>query len=232
MHLPCSVFSRKQLNLFLWLLQVNNVDDVASTKSLKTLNKMLQNTCSINTLAYEGKLGHRYHVNNMVQILAQVNFCLVIVCKSSEIWLKNLAIQKFNQIFIFTLKIPANSLAKGNKQSNGWRNLTRRNNSDGPHPWRQLLHLWAGPPQRPFHVYPSVLVHQGWHSFCLSMEDGDLSHWWHWGLGSGSKEAMLKMLAIFYKMSAGVCHETTVLLLQVLEATPTWIPPMIQLLPQ
>ena len=48
----------------------------------------------------------------------------------------------------------------------------------------------------------------------------------------GSKEAMLKMLAIFYEMSAGVRHETTVLLLQVLEAMPTRIPPMIQLLPQ
>lgn len=85
MHLPRLVFSRKQLDLFLWLLRVNNIDDVPSTKSLKTLNKILQNTCGIDTLAYEGKLGHRYHVNNMGQILAQVNFCSVIVCKSSEI---------------------------------------------------------------------------------------------------------------------------------------------------
>ena len=109
MHLPCLVFSCKQLDLFLWLLQVNNVNDDPSTKSLKTLNKILQNTCSIDTLAYEGKLGHHYHVNNMSQILAQVNFCSVIVCKSSEIWLRNFAIQKFDQIFIFTLKILANS---------------------------------------------------------------------------------------------------------------------------
>jgi hypothetical protein len=72
MHLPRSVFSRKQLDLFLWLLRINNVNDVPSTKSLKTLNKILQNLCGIDTLAYEGKLGHRYHVNNIAQILAQV----------------------------------------------------------------------------------------------------------------------------------------------------------------
>jgi len=85
MHLPRSVFSRKQLDLFLWLLRVNNVDDVPSTKSLKTLNKILQNTCGIDTLAYEGNLGHRYHVNNMGQILAQVRFCLIITHISSEL---------------------------------------------------------------------------------------------------------------------------------------------------
>ncbi|KAF8966226.1 hypothetical protein BDZ97DRAFT_1657897 [Flammula alnicola] len=71
MHLPRSVFSRKQLDLFLWLLRINDVDDVPSTKSLKTLNKILQNSCGVDTLAYDGKLGHRYHVNNMAQILAQ-----------------------------------------------------------------------------------------------------------------------------------------------------------------
>jgi hypothetical protein len=72
MHLPRSVFSRKQLDLFLWLLRVNNVDQVPSTKSMQTLNKMLQNMCGIETKSYNGKLGHKYNVNSMEQILAQV----------------------------------------------------------------------------------------------------------------------------------------------------------------
>ncbi|KAF8178467.1 hypothetical protein BJ912DRAFT_1045365 [Pholiota molesta] len=71
MHLPRSVFSRKQLDLFLWLLHVNKVDDVPTTKSMNLLNKMLQGMCGVDTISYNGKLGHVYHVNNLAQILSQ-----------------------------------------------------------------------------------------------------------------------------------------------------------------
>ncbi len=73
MHLPRSVFSRKQLDLFLWLLRVNHVESVPSTKNMTSLNKILQGVCGIETIAYEGRLGHPYHVNNLSQILAQVS---------------------------------------------------------------------------------------------------------------------------------------------------------------
>lgn len=73
MHLPRSVFSRKQLDLFLWLLRINNVDQVPSTKSMQTMNKMLQNMCGIETISFNGKLGHKYHINSLPQILAQVS---------------------------------------------------------------------------------------------------------------------------------------------------------------
>ena len=49
MHLPRSVFSRKQLDLFLWLLRVNRVESVPSTKNMTTLNKILQGVCGIET---------------------------------------------------------------------------------------------------------------------------------------------------------------------------------------
>ncbi|KAJ7753154.1 hypothetical protein B0H14DRAFT_3096750 [Mycena olivaceomarginata] len=52
MHLPRSVFSQRQLDLYLWLLKVNNVDDVPSH-------------------TYEGALGHKYYVNSLAQIIAQ-----------------------------------------------------------------------------------------------------------------------------------------------------------------
>lgn len=72
MHLPRSVFSHKQLDLFLWILRVNRVDDVPSLRTMKDLNKSLQRLCGIDTLEYSGVLGHRYHVNSLSQILAQV----------------------------------------------------------------------------------------------------------------------------------------------------------------
>jgi hypothetical protein len=75
MHLPLSVFSQKQLDLFLWVLHVNKVEDVPSVKTMKELNVELQNICGIDTIIYDGKLGHHYYVNNMSQILAQV--CIV-----------------------------------------------------------------------------------------------------------------------------------------------------------
>jgi len=72
MHLPQSVFSQHQLNLFLWLLQVNDVDDVPSVKSMQTLNAMLQNMCSMDSIKYKGALRHSYYVNTFLQIIAQV----------------------------------------------------------------------------------------------------------------------------------------------------------------
>ncbi|KAJ7133509.1 hypothetical protein C8R44DRAFT_829315 [Mycena epipterygia] len=71
MHLPRSVFSHRQLDLFLWLLKVNNVDDVPSVKSMQTLNLALQKICGIESIAYDGALGHKYYVNSLAQIIAQ-----------------------------------------------------------------------------------------------------------------------------------------------------------------
>jgi hypothetical protein len=75
MHLPRSVFSHRQLDLFLWLLKVNDVDDVPSVKSMQILNAMLQKMCGIDSMMFKGALGHNYYVNNLSQIIAQV--CLI-----------------------------------------------------------------------------------------------------------------------------------------------------------
>ena len=72
MHLPRSVFSQRQLDLFLWLLTVNGIEDVPSVRSLGGLNAALQHACGIDSLAYKGALGHVYYVNSLSQILAQV----------------------------------------------------------------------------------------------------------------------------------------------------------------
>lgn len=79
MHLPRSVFSHRQLDLFLWLLRVNGVDDVPSVKTMQSLNERLQKLCGVESIRYNGALGHKYYVNNMAQIIAQVSpvFCAV-----------------------------------------------------------------------------------------------------------------------------------------------------------
>ncbi|KAK7006328.1 hypothetical protein R3P38DRAFT_3366987 [Favolaschia claudopus] len=71
MHLPRSVFSQRQLDLFLWLLKVNEVDNVPSVKSMQTLNAALQKMCGIDSIMYNGALGHKYYVNSLPQIIAQ-----------------------------------------------------------------------------------------------------------------------------------------------------------------
>ncbi len=72
MHLPRSAFSHKQLDLFLWILQINNIDHVPSVKSMQSLNEALQKLCGIDTLRCDGALGHTYYVNSLADIIAQV----------------------------------------------------------------------------------------------------------------------------------------------------------------
>ncbi|KAJ7633334.1 hypothetical protein DFH06DRAFT_1004418 [Mycena polygramma] len=71
MHLPRSVFSHRQLEPFIWLLKVNNVDDVPSVKSMQELNAMIQTLCGIESIPYNGALGHKYYVNSLAQIISQ-----------------------------------------------------------------------------------------------------------------------------------------------------------------
>ncbi|KAI0638455.1 hypothetical protein C8Q77DRAFT_1188202 [Trametes polyzona] len=70
-HLPRSVFSQRQLDLFLWLLRVNDVEDVPSVRNMLRLNVVLQRACGIDSIAYKGVLGHPYYVNALNQIIAQ-----------------------------------------------------------------------------------------------------------------------------------------------------------------
>ena len=72
MHLPRSVFSQRQLDLLLWLLEVNDVQDLPSPRSLKNLEVVMQKIHGVRTLSYDGALGHKYYVNSLADIIAQV----------------------------------------------------------------------------------------------------------------------------------------------------------------
>ena len=76
MHLPRSVFSERQLDILLWLLTINEIPNVPSVNFMKKLNTILQAMCGIQTIPYDGALGHRYYVNSLSDIIAQVCFFL------------------------------------------------------------------------------------------------------------------------------------------------------------
>ncbi|KAL4061769.1 hypothetical protein J3A83DRAFT_4359967 [Scleroderma citrinum] len=71
MHLPHSVFSQCQLDLLTWILQIDDVQDVPSVRTLKTLEDGLQKICGINTLSFTGAFGHKYFMNSLSDIIAQ-----------------------------------------------------------------------------------------------------------------------------------------------------------------
>ncbi|KAK7045374.1 hypothetical protein VNI00_007623 [Paramarasmius palmivorus] len=71
MHLPRSVFSQRQLDLFLWLLTVNGVHEVPSVYQMKTLNEKLQRWTGIETLKKISPFGNVYYQNNFAQIFSQ-----------------------------------------------------------------------------------------------------------------------------------------------------------------
>lgn len=72
MHLPRSVFSQRQLDILLWLLRVNGVPDLPSVRGTQKVGKLLQTMHGVRTLDYDGALGHKYYMNSLADIIAQV----------------------------------------------------------------------------------------------------------------------------------------------------------------
>ncbi|KIY60599.1 hypothetical protein CYLTODRAFT_461817, partial [Cylindrobasidium torrendii FP15055 ss-10] len=50
MHLPRSVFSKRQLEIFLWILSVNQVDFVPTVSTTNRLVQRLQQVCGIESI--------------------------------------------------------------------------------------------------------------------------------------------------------------------------------------
>lgn len=72
MHLPRSVFSHRQLDLFLWALKLHGTLGCPSVKQMTRFCDDIQKFYGVETIKYDGPLGHRYYVNNLAQMLAQV----------------------------------------------------------------------------------------------------------------------------------------------------------------
>ncbi|KAG1735951.1 uncharacterized protein EDB91DRAFT_1238171 [Suillus paluster] len=71
MELVTSVFSEQHIDILLWLLQVNNVDNMPLVKSVKLIKDTIQRLCGIHSIPYDGALGHRYYVNSLPDIIWQ-----------------------------------------------------------------------------------------------------------------------------------------------------------------
>ncbi|KAF6758633.1 hypothetical protein DFP72DRAFT_887757 [Ephemerocybe angulata] len=71
LHLPRSVFSNKQMDLFLWLLRMNGVGGRSSVKSFLRYCDETQKLYGVKSHLYEGSLGHRFYVNDLGQLLGQ-----------------------------------------------------------------------------------------------------------------------------------------------------------------
>jgi hypothetical protein len=72
MHLPRSIFSERQMDILLWLLRVNNVDNVPSVRFIKLIKDTIHRLCGIRSIPYDGALGHRFYVNSLSDIIRQV----------------------------------------------------------------------------------------------------------------------------------------------------------------
>ncbi|KAG1773421.1 hypothetical protein EDD22DRAFT_998993 [Suillus occidentalis] len=71
MHLPRSIFSERQMDILLWLLRVNNVDNVPSVRSIELIKDTIHRLCGIRSIPYDGALGHRFYVNSLSDIIRQ-----------------------------------------------------------------------------------------------------------------------------------------------------------------
>ncbi|KZV82194.1 hypothetical protein EXIGLDRAFT_685130 [Exidia glandulosa HHB12029] len=52
-------------------MKYNGVDNVPTVNTIKSLNAMLHSMCGIETVEYMGKMGHRYFVNSLADLIAQ-----------------------------------------------------------------------------------------------------------------------------------------------------------------
>ncbi|KAF9536072.1 hypothetical protein CPC08DRAFT_615508, partial [Agrocybe pediades] len=57
------------LDLLLWLLRVNKVDDVPSVSRMTTLSKVLHRVVGVQTREYDGKIGSKYYVKRFQRVL-------------------------------------------------------------------------------------------------------------------------------------------------------------------
>ncbi|KAH7891086.1 hypothetical protein F5I97DRAFT_1795506, partial [Phlebopus sp. FC_14] len=70
-HLSRALLSDMQMNVILWSLTVLGVNNVPSSKVLKDVDALLQRCCGVETVCYEGQLGHIYYANSLASLIAQ-----------------------------------------------------------------------------------------------------------------------------------------------------------------
>ncbi|KAG6805768.1 hypothetical protein H0H92_014093 [Tricholoma furcatifolium] len=70
-HIPRSAFSRKQNEIIHWAMLALGIKDLPSERTMEDIDRALQQICGIESLRFDGALGHIYYTNNFSAILAQ-----------------------------------------------------------------------------------------------------------------------------------------------------------------
>ncbi|KAG6913998.1 hypothetical protein DXG01_002989 [Tephrocybe rancida] len=70
-HIPRSSFSRKQNEIIHWSLLALGVTNIPSDRVMDDIDRALQQLCGIESLRYDGALGHVYYTNDLAGIIAQ-----------------------------------------------------------------------------------------------------------------------------------------------------------------
>jgi hypothetical protein len=106
----------------MWLLRINNVDDVPAVKFMKNLENMLQNMCGIRNIPHDGALGHKFYINSLSDIIRQVNISVYLFALGRHIFktlFRKWPTLVFGPNFTFILTILGRSSIKLGKQSTG-----------------------------------------------------------------------------------------------------------------
>ncbi|KAF9062661.1 hypothetical protein BDP27DRAFT_1427641 [Rhodocollybia butyracea] len=70
-HVPQCAFSRKQNTAIHWAMLALGLENLPSDRTMDDIDKEMQRMCGIQSIQYEGKLGHVYYGNDFPAIIAQ-----------------------------------------------------------------------------------------------------------------------------------------------------------------
>ncbi|KAF9056866.1 hypothetical protein BDP27DRAFT_1242040 [Rhodocollybia butyracea] len=70
-HIPRCAFSRKQNTAIHWAMLALDVEHLPSDRTMDDIDREMQRMCGIQSIRYEGKLGHVYYGNDFPAIIAQ-----------------------------------------------------------------------------------------------------------------------------------------------------------------
>ncbi|KAJ3897568.1 hypothetical protein F5879DRAFT_910507, partial [Lentinula edodes] len=70
-HIPRCAFSRKQNIAIHWAMLALGVPNLPSDRTMDDIDKEMQRLCGVQSIRYEGKLGHLYYANDFAALISQ-----------------------------------------------------------------------------------------------------------------------------------------------------------------
>ncbi|KAI0071046.1 hypothetical protein K474DRAFT_1687227 [Panus rudis PR-1116 ss-1] len=70
-HIPRCAFSERQNIVINWAMRALGLNDIPSEASMQKIDKALQRLCGVDSIRFEGALGHIYYTNDLAALIAQ-----------------------------------------------------------------------------------------------------------------------------------------------------------------